>query len=88
MFELYGVEAGRMAIIKEIEAVFAVYNIEIDHRHLSLLADYMVGREEMERGVCMGVHLPGVLVVLHGLVPRPEPRHHEVEQQPLCAHEL
>lgn len=43
MFEHYGVEAGRAAIIKEIEAVFAVYNIEVDYRHLSVVADYMVG---------------------------------------------
>jgi len=37
----YGVEAARKAIVNEISAVFAVYGIRIDYRHLSLLADYM-----------------------------------------------
>lgn len=42
MFNMYGTEAGRDSIIKEISAVFAVYGIEVDFRHLSLVADYMV----------------------------------------------
>ena len=29
------------AIVREVKAVFGVYGIEIDHRHLSLIADYM-----------------------------------------------
>ncbi|KAI0221375.1 hypothetical protein L0F63_002357 [Massospora cicadina] len=37
----YGVEAARNAIKKEIGSVFAVYGIEVDPRHLSLIADYM-----------------------------------------------
>lgn len=37
----YGVEAARNAIKKEIASVFAVYGIEVDSRHLSLIADYM-----------------------------------------------
>lgn len=37
----YGVEAARAAIVQEISAVFAVYGISIDPRHLSLIADYM-----------------------------------------------
>ena len=37
----YGVEAARKAIVKEISGVFAVYGIEVDTRHLSLIADYM-----------------------------------------------
>ena len=37
----YGVEAARAAIVHEISAVFAVYGISIDPRHLSLIADYM-----------------------------------------------
>jgi len=37
----YGVEAARAAIIKEISAVFAVYGIEVNHRHLSLIGDVM-----------------------------------------------
>lgn len=37
----FGVEAARAAIVHEISAVFAVYGISIDPRHLSLIADYM-----------------------------------------------
>ncbi|KAI5192644.1 DNA-directed RNA polymerase I subunit RPA1 [Nematocida minor] len=36
-----GIEAARIAIIREIAAVFEVYGIKIDYRHLSLIADYM-----------------------------------------------
>lgn len=39
----YGVEAARQAIVQEIAAVFGVYGISVDMRHLSLIADYMVG---------------------------------------------
>jgi DNA-directed RNA polymerase I subunit RPA1 len=38
----YGVEAARAAIIKEISVVFAVYGIDVNPRHLTLVADYMV----------------------------------------------
>ncbi|XP_015795120.1 DNA-directed RNA polymerase I subunit RPA1 [Tetranychus urticae] len=37
----YGIEAARKAITIEIANVFAVYGIEVDPRHLSLIADYM-----------------------------------------------
>ena len=37
----YGVEAARMNIVDQIKGVFAVYGIEVDPRHLSLIADYM-----------------------------------------------
>lgn len=37
----YGVEAARASIVLEISAVFAVYGISIDPRHLALIADYM-----------------------------------------------
>ncbi|RCI04863.1 hypothetical protein CU098_005024 [Rhizopus stolonifer] len=37
----YGVEAARNAIIKEVAAVFGVYGIKVDRRHLTLIADYM-----------------------------------------------
>ena len=40
----YGVEAARTAIVKEMSAVFGVYNIDVDIRHLELIADYMVRR--------------------------------------------
>lgn len=38
---MYGIEAANKVIIKEIKNVFAAYGIEVDYRHLSLLADYM-----------------------------------------------
>jgi len=38
---IYGIEAARKAIILEIANVFAVYGIQVDYRHLSLIADYM-----------------------------------------------
>ncbi|KAH9943303.1 beta and beta-prime subunits of DNA dependent RNA-polymerase [Epithele typhae] len=37
----YGVEAARRAILQEIGGVFAVYKIDVDMRHLELIADYM-----------------------------------------------
>ena len=39
--EAYGVEAARAAIVSEIKAVFGVYGITVDGRHLGLIADYM-----------------------------------------------
>ena len=41
MLKVYGVEAARSAIVKEVAGVFDVYGISIDPRHLSLIADYM-----------------------------------------------
>ena len=38
----YGVEAARAAIIKEISVVFAAYGIDVNPKHLTLVADYMV----------------------------------------------
>jgi len=37
----YGVEAARNAVIKEVAAVFGVYGINVDRRHLTVIADYM-----------------------------------------------
>ncbi|GJN87219.1 hypothetical protein Rhopal_000164-T1 [Rhodotorula paludigena] len=37
----YGVEAARTSIIKEMSAVFSVYGIGVDYRHLTIIADYM-----------------------------------------------
>ncbi len=37
----YGVEAARATIVREVAAVFEVYGISIDPRHLYLIADYM-----------------------------------------------
>lgn len=37
----YGIEAAAQAIRREMANVFAVYGIQVDSRHLSLIADYM-----------------------------------------------
>lgn len=37
----YGIEAARQTITREVSSVFAVYGIDVDSRHLSLIADYM-----------------------------------------------
>ncbi|CAL8301311.1 unnamed protein product [Arctogadus glacialis] len=41
MANTYGIEVALRIIEKEIRDVFAVYGIEVDPRHLSLVADYM-----------------------------------------------
>ncbi|KAF0467412.1 beta and beta-prime subunits of DNA dependent RNA-polymerase [Gigaspora margarita] len=41
ILKTYGVEAARGAIMKEISDVFAAYSINVDPRHLTLVADYM-----------------------------------------------
>jgi DNA-directed RNA polymerase I subunit RPA1 len=41
MLDTYGVEAARATIVNEVNAVFAVYGIEVDARHMSLVADTM-----------------------------------------------
>ncbi|KAK7895603.1 hypothetical protein WMY93_020928 [Mugilogobius chulae] len=41
MAATYGIEVALKVIEKEIKDVFAVYGIEVDPRHLSLVADYM-----------------------------------------------
>jgi DNA-directed RNA polymerase I subunit RPA1 len=41
MLKFYGVEAARGAIVRELGAVFSAYGINVDSRHLSLVADYM-----------------------------------------------
>ena len=41
MLRLYGVEACRATIVREVNAVFAGHGISVDLRHLSLIADHM-----------------------------------------------
>ncbi|XP_068205698.1 DNA-directed RNA polymerase I subunit RPA1 [Palaemon carinicauda] len=38
--QMYGIEAAQRSIIREIRAVQSAYDIKVDFRHLSLLADY------------------------------------------------
>lgn len=41
MLQLYGVEAARATIIREMESVFKGHSIAVDLRHLNLIADVM-----------------------------------------------
>jgi len=41
MIARYGIEACRANIVKEIRAVFDVYGIAVDYRHLSLIGDFV-----------------------------------------------
>ena len=41
ILNIYGIEACRSAIVKEIVNVFDVYSIKVDKRHLGLIADYI-----------------------------------------------
>ncbi|RUS32368.1 hypothetical protein BC938DRAFT_475603 [Jimgerdemannia flammicorona] len=45
----YDVEAGRAAHMKEMLSVFEVYDIDVDLRHLTLIADYMVSTYRITR---------------------------------------
>lgn len=38
---IYGVEAARATLMREVRAVFGAYGIGVDPRHLSLIADFM-----------------------------------------------
>jgi len=48
MARYYGIEAAYKVIIREIQSVFGAYGIEVDYRHLSLLADFMTVRGEYD----------------------------------------
>ncbi|KAJ7752736.1 hypothetical protein DFH07DRAFT_1061572 [Mycena maculata] len=41
ILKTYGVEMARAAILREMSAVFGAYKIQVDQRHLELIADYM-----------------------------------------------
>ncbi|KAI0578098.1 RpoC DNA-directed RNA polymerase beta' subunit [Pyrenophora tritici-repentis] len=41
MLRIYGVEAGRATIVREMHNVFSGHGISVDHRHLNLIADTM-----------------------------------------------
>jgi len=59
LLRTYGVEAARAAIVRECKAVFDVYGIGVDLRHLYLIADYMThggGFRAMNRGGMEGAH--------------------------------
>ncbi|KAJ7368540.1 hypothetical protein DFH08DRAFT_831649 [Mycena albidolilacea] len=41
ILKTYGVEMARAAILREMGSVFGAYKIQVDQRHLELIADYM-----------------------------------------------
>ncbi|KIK92292.1 hypothetical protein PAXRUDRAFT_830087 [Paxillus rubicundulus Ve08.2h10] len=41
ILKTYGVEMARAAILREVGGVFSAYKIDVDSRHLELVADYM-----------------------------------------------
>ncbi|KEY64139.1 hypothetical protein S7711_09699 [Stachybotrys chartarum IBT 7711] len=41
VLDVYGVEAGRNNIVRELAGVFGSHGIKVDNRHLNLIADYM-----------------------------------------------
>ncbi|KAF8812281.1 beta and beta-prime subunits of DNA dependent RNA-polymerase [Phlegmacium glaucopus] len=41
ILKTYGVEMARAAILREMKGIFAVYSIDVNKRHLELIADYM-----------------------------------------------
>ncbi|KAF9534749.1 hypothetical protein CPB83DRAFT_802942 [Crepidotus variabilis] len=41
MLKTYGVEMARSTILQEMKGIFAVYKIDVNRRHLELIADYM-----------------------------------------------
>jgi DNA-directed RNA polymerase I subunit RPA1 len=41
MLRLYGVEAARATIVRELHAVFSGHGISVDNRHLNLISDFM-----------------------------------------------
>jgi DNA-directed RNA polymerase III subunit RPC1 len=41
IFDVLGIEAARTTIVKQIKYIFAIYAIQVDIRHINLLADVM-----------------------------------------------
>jgi hypothetical protein len=55
LLHAYGVEMARAAILREVNGVFKAYSIDVDMRHLELIADYMVSGDVLLHG--MRAHL-------------------------------
>ncbi|GFE54135.1 DNA-directed RNA polymerase [Babesia ovis] len=47
VLKYYGVEAARASIVSELQNVFSVYGINVDYRHLSLIADFMTNKGDI-----------------------------------------
>ena len=46
---IYGVEAARATLMREVRAVFGAYGIGVDPRHLGLIADFMTHMVRLRR---------------------------------------
>ena len=55
ILQSFGIEAARGAIIRQIRGVFGVYGIDIDPRHLNLIADYMTATGALRPFNRMGI---------------------------------
>eukprot|EP01117_Protostelium_nocturnum_P010783 TRINITY_DN3884_c0_g1_i4.p1 TRINITY_DN3884_c0_g1~~TRINITY_DN3884_c0_g1_i4.p1 ORF type:complete len:1636 (+),score=631.33 TRINITY_DN3884_c0_g1_i4:22-4908(+) len=55
MIDAYGIEAGKAVVETEIANVFSVYGIQVDSRHLSLIADFMT-----KTGQFRGMNRPAI----------------------------
>lgn len=53
ILKAYGVEMARAAILREMAGIFAVYSIDVNKRHLELIADYMVSYPQQKKGKCL-----------------------------------
>ena len=49
VLKVYGVEMARAIILREISNVFSAYKIDVNSRHLELIADYMVRPHRRQR---------------------------------------
>ncbi|EDO07314.1 RNA polymerase Rpb1 domain 5 family protein [Babesia bovis T2Bo] len=47
VYRYYGIEAARASIVSELQNVFSVYGINVDYRHLSLIADFMTNKGDI-----------------------------------------
>jgi DNA-directed RNA polymerase I subunit RPA1 len=55
VLQAYGIEAARGCIIRQVRGVFGVYGIDIDPRHLNLIADYMTAEGSLRPFNRMGI---------------------------------
>ncbi|CAJ1461519.1 unnamed protein product, partial [Effrenium voratum] len=60
---LYGVEAARASVVQEVKNVFGHYGIQVNHRHLALIADYMAQGGDLRAFNRLGmIHCPSPLL--------------------------
>jgi DNA-directed RNA polymerase I subunit RPA1 len=71
VLEVYGVEACRNNIVRELSGVFSGHGIAVDARHLNLIADYMTRWVALGWFQSFGIRLTDILQKrrLHGIQP-------------------